>query len=98
MIEQYEHLFTSGWTHGRVGSSLSTSDANRVLSHEWGMHQIVITGNRICPWSFVTQLFRNGEPGNHNTFEVVSSTVGSATSLLAATIYQENHEAHTIVW
>jgi hypothetical protein len=50
--------------------------------------------------SFVTQIFHSGQPshdGDHTTFEVMTSTLprgilGSITSLLAATIYQGNHD------
>jgi hypothetical protein len=33
---------------------------NPVISHEWGKDRIVITTNGTYPWSFVTQIFRNG--------------------------------------
>jgi hypothetical protein len=50
------------------------------------------------PWSFVTQIFHNGQPshgGDRNIFEVMTSTLpkgtlGSVASLLAATLYQGN--------
>ena len=49
-------------------------------------------------WSFVTQIFHNGQPshgGDRKIFEVMASTlpkgtVGSVASLLAATLYQGN--------
>ena len=47
-------------------------------------------------WSFLTQLFDNGQPshgGDRKAIEVMTTTqprgtLGSVTSLLAATIYQ----------
>ena len=50
------------------------------------------------PWSFVTQIFHNGQPshgGDRKIFKVMTSTlpkgtVGSVASLLAATLYQRN--------
>jgi len=30
------------------------------ISHEWGKGQRAITSNETYPWSFVTQIFRNG--------------------------------------
>jgi hypothetical protein len=52
------------------------------------------------PWSFVTQIFHNGQPSHgveRKIFEVMTSTLpngtlGSASSLLAATLYQGNAE------
>ena len=60
----------------------------------------VLTPSGIYPWSFVTQIFDSGQPshdGDHTTFEVMTSTLprailGSITSLLAAIIYQGNHD------
>jgi hypothetical protein len=48
----------------------------------------------------VTQIFHNGQPshvGEHKTLEVMTSTypigtLGSVASLLAATLYQGNHD------
>ena len=50
------------------------------------------------PWSFVTQIFHNGQPSHgadRKIFEVMTSTLptgtlGSVVSLLAATLYQGN--------
>ena len=100
----------------RVNSSWSTSGTcrvklvtNLVLSHEWGKDQEVFTTSGTYPWSFVTQIFHNGQPshgGDRKTFEVVSSTelrgpLGSVASLLAATLYQgnpnSNHKLYNIV-
>ena len=33
---------------------------NSVISHEWEKDRIMITTKGAYPWSFVTQLFRNG--------------------------------------
>jgi len=66
---------------GRVGSSCSTSGnrrvnllTNPVKSHEWGKDREVIATSGIYPWSFVTQIFHNGEPshgGDRKTFEAM---------------------------
>jgi len=58
------------------------------------------------PWSFVTQIFRNGQlsrGGDHKIFEVMTSTLpkgtlGSVASLLAATIYQGNPDRNHKLW
>ena len=57
----------------------------------------MFTTSGTYPWSFVTQLFHNGQPGHggeRNIFEVMISTLpkrtlGSVASLLAATLYQK---------
>ena len=58
----------------------------------------MLTTSGTYPWSFVTQIFHNGQPshgGDHTIFEVMTSTLpkgtlGSVVSLLAATLYQGN--------
>ena len=52
---------------GMVGSSCSTCGTCRVIlvinpgiRHEWGKNRMVITTNGTYPWSFVTQILRNG--------------------------------------
>jgi hypothetical protein len=52
---------------------------NTVISHEWGENRNVITKKRIYPWSFVTQIFRNGD--NHKTFEVMNKDNNNITEL-----------------
>jgi hypothetical protein len=50
---------------------------NPVISHERGKDREVFTISGTYPWSFVTQIFHNGEPsrgGNRKTFEVMTST------------------------
>jgi hypothetical protein len=69
---------------GRVSSSCSTSDTSRVnlvtnpvKSHERGKNREVFTTSGTYPWSFVTQIFHNGQPsrgGDSKTFEVMTST------------------------
>ena len=57
-------------------------------------------------WSFVTQIFHNGQPshgGDRNIFEVMTSTLpkgtlGSVASLLAATLYQGNIDRNHTLW
>ena len=68
----------------RVGSSCSTSDTRRVnlvtnpvISHECGNDREVLTTSGTYPWSFVTQIFHNGQlshDGDGKTFEVMTST------------------------
>jgi hypothetical protein len=55
---------------GRVCSSCSTSDARRlnivtnpVISHERGKDREIFTSGT-NPWSFVTQIFHNGQPSH----------------------------------
>jgi hypothetical protein len=88
---------------GRVSSSCSTSGTcpvnlatNSVISRGRGTNREVFTTSGAYPWSFVTQIIHSGQPshgGDRNIFEVMTSTVpkgnlGSAASLLAATLYQ----------
>jgi hypothetical protein len=55
----------------------------------------MLTTSETYPWSFVTQIFHNGQPslgGDSNIFEVMTSALprgilGSVVSLLAATLY-----------
>jgi hypothetical protein len=101
---------------GRVISSCSTSGtrrvnlvANPVIIREWGKDREVFTPRGIYPWSFVTQIFHNGQPnhgGDRKIFEVMTSTLpkgtlGSVASLLAATLYygkpDRNHKLWNIV-
>jgi len=66
----------------------------------------VLTTSGTYPWSFVTQIFDNGQPshaGDHKTFEVITSTkprktLGPITSLLAATLYQGNPDRNHKLW
>jgi hypothetical protein len=68
----------------RVSSSCSTSDThhvnlvtNLVIRHEWGKDWEVLTTSGTYTWSFVTQIFPNGQPSNgcdHQTFKVMTST------------------------
>jgi len=69
---------------GRVSSFCSTSDLRRVnlvtnpvISHERGKDRDVFTTSGTYPWSFVTQIFHNGQPsrgGDRKIFEVMAST------------------------
>jgi hypothetical protein len=68
---------------GMVSSSCSTSDTRRVnlvtnpvISHERGKDREVFTTSRTNPWSFVIQIFHNGQPshgGDRKAFEVLTS-------------------------
>ena len=69
---------------GRINSSCSTSCTrhvalviNPVISYKWGKIREMLTTNGTFLWSFVTQLFRNGQPshgGVRKTFEEMIST------------------------
>ena len=88
---------------GRVGSSCSTSGTRRVnlvtnpvISREWGQDRKVFTTSGTYPWSFVTRIFQK-------IFEVMTSTLpkgtlGSVSSLLAATLYQGNPDRNHKLW
>ena len=66
----------------------------------------MFTTSGTYPWSFVTQIFHNGQPsngGDRNTFEVMTSTylrgtLGSVASLLAAMLYQGNLDRNHKLW
>jgi hypothetical protein len=68
----------------RVSSSCSTSDTRRVnlvtnpvISHERGKEREVLRTSGTYPWSFVTQIYHNGQPsrsGDRKTFEVMTWT------------------------
>ena len=69
---------------GRVSSSCSTTGTrfvnlitNPLISQEWGKDWEVLTTSGTYPWSFVTQIFQNGQPshgGDRKTYEVIIST------------------------
>ena len=55
----------------RVSSSCSTSGTHRVnlvtnpvISHKWGKDREVFTTSGTYTWSFVTQIFHNGQPSH----------------------------------
>ena len=58
------------------------------------------------PWSFMTQIFHNGQPshgGDRNTLELMTSTLpretlGTVASLLAAILYQGNPDRNNKLW
>jgi len=62
----------------------------------------VLTTSGTYPWSFVTQIFHNGQPsrvGDSKTFAVMiylRGTLGSVTSLLTATLHQGNPEPRAL--
>ena len=63
-----------------INSSCSTSGTRRVnlvtnpvISHDSGKNREVFTTSGTYPWSFVTQVFHNGQPshgGDRKTFEM----------------------------
>ena len=69
---------------GRVPSSCSTSNTryvnlvtNPMISNERGKDREVFPTRGTYPWSFVTQIFHNGQAGrggDRKTFEVMTST------------------------
>jgi hypothetical protein len=66
----------------------------------------VFTTSGTYPWSFVTQIFHNGQPSHsvdRTIFEVMTSTLpkgtlGSVASLSAATLYQGNLDRNHELW
>jgi hypothetical protein len=66
----------------------------------------VLTTSGTYPWSFVTQIFHNGQPshgGNCKIFEVMTSTLpkgtlGSVASLLATNFYHGNPDRNHKLW
>ena len=60
---------------GRVSSSSDTRRVNLVtnpvISHEWGKDWEVFTRSGTYPWSFVTQIFYNGQP-SHGGYRKIS--------------------------
>ena len=66
----------------------------------------MLTKNGTYQWSFVTQIFHNGQPshvGDRETFKVMTSTypigtLGSVASLLAVTFYQGNPDRNHKLW
>ena len=70
---------------GMVSSSCSTTGTRRVnlvtnsvISREFGKDREVFTRSVTYPWSFVTQIFHNGQPshgGDRKLFEVMTSTL-----------------------
>jgi hypothetical protein len=62
---------------GRASSSCSTSGTRRVnlvtnpvISREWGKDRKVFTTSGTYPWSFVTQIFHNGQPSHSYLSEI----------------------------
>ena len=66
----------------------------------------MFTTSGTYPWSFVTQIFYNGQPSHgddRKISEVMTSilpkeTFGSVASLLAATLYQGNPDRNDKLW
>ena len=96
-------------TAGLSRESQNTSGTRRVtlvISHIWWKDREVFTTSGTYQWSFVTQMFRNGQPshgGDRNSFEVMTSTklietVGSISSFSIATRYQGNQERNNKLW
>ena len=65
---------------GRVSSSCSTSGTRRVnlvtnpvISREWGNDWEVLTTSGTYPWSFISQIFHNGQPSHGGDRKVFDS-------------------------
>ena len=66
----------------------------------------MFTTSGTYPWSFVTQIFHNGQPshgGDRKIFEVMTSTLpretlGSVASLLAAILFRGNPDRNHKLW
>ena len=66
----------------------------------------MFTTSGTYPWSFVTQIYHNGQPshgGDRKIFEVMTSTLpkgtlGSVASLLAVTLDQGNPDSNHKLW
>ena len=66
----------------------------------------MFTTSGTYPWSFVTQIFQNGQSSQgdgRKIFEVMTSTLpkgtlGSVASLLASTLYQGNPDRNHKLW
>ena len=89
------------WCYGRARSFCCTSGTRRVnivtnpvISLEWGRDQEVFATSGTYPWSFVTQIFHNGQSSHgddRQIFEAMTSTLpirtfGPEGSLLAANL------------
>ena len=66
---------------GRISSSCSTSGTRRVnlvtnpvISREWGKDREVLTTSGTYPWSFVTQIFHNGQPSHSDNLKIFEVT------------------------
>jgi hypothetical protein len=69
-IEQHEPYYKPGVNSGaqeewavpapRVAPIVLLFFTYPMISHEWGKDRIVITTNGEYPWSFETDIFRNG--------------------------------------
>jgi hypothetical protein len=76
--------------YGRENSFCSTSGTRCVNMTHW-----------TYPWSHVTRILSSGSPshgGDRKTIEVMTSTLGSVASLLAATFYQGNHDINHMLF
>jgi hypothetical protein len=62
----------------------------------------MFTINGINPWSFVTEIFHSSQPihsGDRKIFNTLpNGTLGSVTSLLAATLYQGYPDMNHKLW
>jgi len=63
----------------------------------------VFTTSGTYPWSFMTQVFYNGQPSHGGDRKIVvmtlpKETLGSVASLSAATLYQGNPDKNHKLW
>ena len=83
---------------GRVRSSCSTSDIRRVnlvtnpvINREWGKDLELFMTSGTYPWSFVTQIFHNGQPshgGDRKMFEVMTSSLLASSNPLGTALFR----------
>ena len=69
---------------GRVSSSCSTSGTHRVslvtnpvISREWGKDREMFTTSGTYPWSFVIQIFHNGQTGHVKFSNVIKGLMSN---------------------
>ena len=58
--DQHYNPTKTGVEHRCSGRVRNVCSTHTVISHEWGKDRIVNTTNRTNMWSFVTNIFRNG--------------------------------------
>jgi hypothetical protein len=91
---------------GRVSRSCSTSGTlhvnlvtNPVINREWGKDREVFTTSGTCTWSFVTQIFHQGQPshgGNRKNFEQMTSILPKCPPNIANMMSIKNSSMLTI--
>jgi hypothetical protein len=73
---------TDEWKVSQCDQPWVIDDAYIPAAREWGKNREVLTTSGTYPWSFVTQIFHNGQPsrgGDCKIFEVMTSTLSKGT-------------------